>query len=152
MKIPDGYTEEEVLEIILGVIEKQYKKYKFNIYDYDDMYQEAFIICEDALNRFDSSKGKLQNFLSNNLSRRLINFLRDNTRNPQMIFDIDTIPTEERDNLITFDEQDSEILEQIDSRIPAKQRADYLKIISGQKLSKLRRDKLRHTINDILNN
>ena len=56
MKIPDGYTEEEVLEIILGVIEKQYKKYKFNIYDYDDMYQESFLICQDALNRFDTSK------------------------------------------------------------------------------------------------
>lgn len=150
MLIPEGYSYDEVVRIILNVIEKQYMKYKFNIYDYDDMYQECYLICHSALERYKPEKGALENFLSFNLCNRLKILLRDKTRCPFKMLDIDTISSDERDNLLIEDEKHSELLEEIDHTIPARQRQDYLKTISGQKIIKSKKDRLRQTVLEIL--
>ena len=70
-------TKEEVLEKIDLVVNRISPKYTFHGYDVDDIKQEAFMICMDALDRYDQ-KRPLENFLSVNLSNRLKNFVRDN--------------------------------------------------------------------------
>lgn len=150
MHTPPGYSHDDVLDIVTRVIEKQYKKYKFNIYDYDDMYQECYLICHSALERYNPEKGALENFLSFNLCNRLKILLRDKTRSPLKMLDIETISSDERDNLVIEDELRSELLEEIDHAIPAKQRQDFLKILAGQKVSKTRKDRLKETVAEIL--
>ena len=59
MRIPSGMTEEQVINTV------------------DDIKQEAFIICIEALNRYEEGR-PLENFLSVNLSNRLKTFMRDN--------------------------------------------------------------------------
>lgn len=150
MLVPEGYSYDEVVLIICGVIEKQYKKYKFNIYDYDDMYQESYLICHAALERYNPSKGKLENFLSFNLCNRLKILLRDKTRSPLKMLDIDTISTEDREKLTIEDEQQCELLEWLDHNLPGKYRQDFLRVMSGQKISKPRKDKLKYKIATLL--
>jgi DNA-directed RNA polymerase specialized sigma24 family protein len=77
MNLPENMTKQEVLEKIHLVVNRIAPKYTFHGYDVEDIKQEAFIICMDALNRYDQ-KRPLENFLSVNLSNRLKNFVRDN--------------------------------------------------------------------------
>jgi DNA-directed RNA polymerase specialized sigma24 family protein len=70
-------TEQQVIDQIKIVVNRIAPKYTFNTYDVDDIKQEAFIICMDALERYDN-KRPLENFLSVHLSNRLKNFVRDN--------------------------------------------------------------------------
>ena len=70
MKIPKNMSEEETLEKINLVVDRIAPKYSFSGYDVNDIKQEAFIICLDALNRYDQ-KRPLENFLAVNLSNRL---------------------------------------------------------------------------------
>jgi len=77
MNLPEGMTETEVIAQINTVVDRIAPKYTFYGYTTDDIKQEAFIICIEALNRYDPSK-PLENFLSVNLSNRLKTFVRDN--------------------------------------------------------------------------
>ena len=77
MKIPKNMTKDEVIDKIKIVVDRIAPRYTFHGYDIDDMKQEAFIICIDALDRYDQ-KRPLENFLAVNLSNRLKNFVRDN--------------------------------------------------------------------------
>ena len=82
MKIPSNLTEQETVKKIHSVIDKIAPRYVFSGYDIDDIKQESFIICMDALSRYDE-KRPLENFLSVHLSNRLKNFIRDNFANSQ---------------------------------------------------------------------
>ena len=77
MKIPNNMTEDQVVEEINVVVNRMSQRYTFYGYEVDDIKQEAFIICMDALERYDN-KRPLENFLSVHLSNRLKNFVRDN--------------------------------------------------------------------------
>ena len=65
MKIPKGMTEREVVDQIEVVCNRIAPKYTFYGYTAEDLKQEAFIICMEALNRYDE-KRPLENFLSVN--------------------------------------------------------------------------------------
>ena len=77
MKIPKGMTEQEVIETITKVVDRQAAKFRFGYYEIEDMRQEAFIIAMDALDRYDE-KRPLENFLAVHVNNRLKNFKRDN--------------------------------------------------------------------------
>ena len=159
MKIPDNLNEEEILEIIDKIINKISHKYTFQGYDIDDIKQESFIICLDALDRYDSSR-PLENFLSVHLSNRLKNFVRDNyyvkenqhkkkIKSPQYILD-DNIANDSynlEDHIIQ-----KEILEKIDEKIPFSLREDYLKLCNGVSIQKNRKDKLLDFIRSFIDN
>ena len=77
MNIPEGMDEQDVLDIIETICNRISPKYTFYGYTVDDIKQESFIICVEALNRYDGIR-PLENFLSVNLSNRLKTFMRDN--------------------------------------------------------------------------
>ena len=77
MHIPSNMTEQEVVDTITLVVDRISPRYTFHGYQLDDIKQEAFILCMDALPRYDESR-RLENFLSVHLSNRLKNFVRDN--------------------------------------------------------------------------
>lgn len=158
MKIPKNMKKEDVIKQIKLVVDRISPKYTFNGYDLDDIKQEAFIICMDALNRYDQ-KRPLENFLSVHLSNRLKNFVRDNfyTKNeedkkkilsPKSLSYEDYIPDDEpnHDNHIDA----NEIKKIVDKYLPSEYRSDYLKIISNVYVPKKRQDEVIRLVKDIL--
>lgn len=159
MKIPSNLTEKETLDKIHFVISKISPKYTFSGYDIDDIKQEAFIICMDALERYDENR-PLENFLAVHLSNRLKNFIRDNfylkndeekkkiltpspISNEQVVYDSTDVP-----DLLTML---NELKEEIDIKMPASMRMDYLKIISGVYVPKNKKEDIISFIKDLIN-
>lgn len=158
MKKPKNMTEQEVLQKITHVVDRIAPKYTFNGYDVDDIKQEAFLICMDALDRYDQ-KRPLENFLAVNLSNRLKNFVRDNyftkkdedkkkALNPAHLAYEDALPSDEIDTDAIFDA--SEMQRVIDQRLPKDLRADYLKIISDVYVPKKRKEYILEILRSIL--
>lgn len=158
MKIPKNMTKEEVIKQINIVVNRISPKYTFNGYEVDDIKQEAFIICMDALERYDSNR-PLENFLSVHLSNRLKNFVRDNfyTKNeedkkkilsPKQLSYEDYVPEESSNADVNIDAK--EIQKIIDKYLPCDYRSDYLKIISEVYVPKKRRDEIILKIKELL--
>ena len=158
MKIPKNMTHQEVIDQINIVVNRISARYTFHGYELDDIKQEAFIICMDAMDRYDPSR-PLENFLSVHLSNRLKNFVRDNyyTKDqedkkkvikPSSLSYEDTIPTyaDEIDDNI-----DAAAFQKIiDQKLPAEHRADYLKIINDVYVPKKRREEIISIIKELL--
>ena len=151
-------TEKEVLQKINIVVNRIAPKYTFNGYDVDDIKQEAFIICMDALDRYDELR-PLENFLSVNLSNRLKNFVRDNyytkndeekkkILNPTQLSYEDNIQSSHIDNDKNIDLNSIKTI--IDKHLPSKYRSDYLKIINDVYVPKKRKTEIFSLIKNIL--
>jgi RNA polymerase sigma factor (sigma-70 family) len=159
MKVPKNMTEQQVIDKIITVVDRMAHKYTFNGYDVEDIKQEAFLICMDALERYDQ-KRPLENFLSVHLSNRLKNFIRDNyfTNNhnekkkvlapSQLAYEDNVLDRIEPDLDINIDS--NEIKDLIDKYLPIQYRADYLKMINDISISKNRRTQILSLIKKIL--
>jgi len=156
MKIPRNMSEEDVLSKIELVITRIAPKYTFPGYDIDDIKQESFLICVDALNRYDQ-KRPLENFLSVNLSNRLKNFIRDNnfTKSDEEKRKV-MLPVQLANECSIEDDGRSvtlevaEAIEIIDKFLPVEYRSDYLKILNGVHVSKKRREEVSLIIKSLL--
>jgi RNA polymerase sigma factor (sigma-70 family) len=148
MKIPRNMNEKQVLDVISLVVNRIAPKYTFQGYEVDDIKQEAFLICMDALDRYDQ-KRPLENFLSVHLSNRLKNFIRDNyyvkdvDENKKKILRAGSIS--ENPNIVELvsglnNIELEEIKKIIDKKLDPSYRADYLKILNGIYVNKKRRD------------
>jgi DNA-directed RNA polymerase specialized sigma24 family protein len=162
MKLPKNMTEQEVVDKIDKVCNRISRKYTFYGYTVDDIRQESFIICMEALHRYDESR-PLENFLSVNLSNRLKNFVRDNhyfagdsedrikLMQPAQLDHENSIIDE--DNPYTTSYEDIELrtmTELINEHLPADVRMDYLKMINDVYITKQKRDDIIGTILEIL--
>lgn len=158
MKIPNNMTEEQVMKTIMLVVNRTASKYTFYGYDSDDIKQEAFIICMDALNRYDS-KRPLENFLAVHLSNRLKNFVRDNHYMkdedekrrivmPGQLANEEYILDTQEENEDRLDCED--MIGLLDIKLPATYRSDYLKIINDVYVPKKRREEVLDIIYEIL--
>ena len=66
----------EQQETILKVIERIAPRYVFGYYELDDIRQESYIICLEAISKYDKSR-PFENFISKHLSNRLKTLIRD---------------------------------------------------------------------------
>lgn len=157
MKIPKNMTYEQVVKQIEIVVNRIAPRYTFSTYDVDDIKQEAFIICMDALHRYDQ-KRPLENFLSVHLSNRLKNFVRDNyytkdeeekkrVLKPKYLSSEDNIQYEVK-NDETCDSKRLQII--VDKYLPSSYRADYLKMVNDVYIPKKRKEELIQYIKDLL--
>ena len=161
MRIPKNMTEDQVMTSIEKVIKRISPKYTFYGYTLDDIKQESFLICMDALNRYDE-KRPLENFLSVNLSNRLKNFVRDNhflaeeeekakiTQPGQLENDHSIVDNEEKFSIPEYSIDYTDIIDLLNTEIPASIRMDYLKIVHEVPLPKNRRQEVMDYINYIL--
>ncbi|NDB59324.1 sigma-70 family RNA polymerase sigma factor [bacterium] len=161
MKIPKKMTQEEVIKQIHIVINRIAPRYTFSGYDVDDIKQEAFIICMDALDRYDN-KRPLENFLSVHLSNRLKNFIRDNfytkdeedkkrVLKPKSLSSEDYIPSNySNDSDTSIDAKNIQSI--LDKHLPPSYRSDYLKLINDVYVPKKRREELISIIKEIVEN
>lgn len=159
MKIPKHMTEQQVVDQINIVVNRISARYTFHGYEVEDIKQEAFIICMDALDRYDPSR-PLENFLSVHLSNRLKNFVRDNfyTKDeedkkkilkPSSLSHEDFTPEEKNNDYEKIDAQS--IQQIIDLKLPSEYRADYLKIINDVYVPKKRREEIISLIRELIN-
>ena len=161
MRIPKNMTEDQVMTSIEKVIKRISPKYTFYGYTLDDIKQESFLICMDALNRYDE-KRPLENFLSVNLSNRLKNFVRDNhflaeeeekakiAQPGQLENDHSIVDNEEKFSIPEYSIDYTDIIDLLNTEIPASIRMDYLKIVHEVPLPKNRRQEVMDYINYIL--
>ncbi len=76
-KIPDGMTEDQVVQIIDKISSRLAHKFTFGFYTYEDIKQQAFIEGWKGLDTYDASR-PLENFMWTHIKNRLCNFKRDN--------------------------------------------------------------------------
>jgi hypothetical protein len=83
MKIPDGLTEQEVLDTIESVAKRLAPKFKFGYHDIEDIKQEAFICAAEKLDN-DKYDGKrpLENWLYVCIHNHLFNNKRNKFARP----------------------------------------------------------------------
>lgn len=132
-------------------------KYAFINYDREDIEQEAFIMCLNALPRYNGSI-PLEHFLLCHLSNRLKNLKRDkaNARHASVIYalPIDTVSQQNNSFLLEDGVEDNldcdEIKRKIDLNLPAEYREDYLMLINGVQIPPTRKKKIRDMIKNIL--
>lgn len=158
MKIPKGMTHEQTIDQITIVINRIAPKYTFRDYDVEDIKQEAFMICMDALDRYDTNR-PLENFLSVHLSNRLKNFVRDNyfvkddedkkkVLAPKQLPQDDQIVQKENNIDMTIDTDNIKAI--IDKFLPVELRSDYLKFAAEAYIPKKRKLHLIEIIREIL--
>jgi DNA-directed RNA polymerase specialized sigma24 family protein len=164
MKIPKNMTEEQVVSTISKISSRLASKYTFPNYEADDISQEAFIIGMEALDRYDGVR-PLENFLSIHIKNRLNNFKRDNyyrqdegkaeeiQQGKKKLLDASSL--EDMRTFIFHKEasqslEERELLEYIDSYIPANMRGDYLRFKNEQTLTKTKRAHLLTELRAIL--
>ena len=157
MKIPSNMSESQLMKSIETVVNRIAPKYTFSGYEVDDIKQESFLICIDALERYDENR-PLENFLSVHLSNRLKNFVRDNyyvsstdedkkrVLTPKSINNDDIIKIyEEIDQL-----EVEEVNKLVDKHLPSQYRSDYLKMLNNVYVNKIRREEILQNILNIL--
>ena len=162
MKVPSGMTENEVVEQIEKVCNRIAPRYTFYGYTLDDIKQESFIICMEALSRYDN-KRPLENFLAVNLSNRLKNFVRDNhfihndngdrvkILKPAQLDHENAIVDEEEKFSVTIEAiENKNMAEIVNSKMPANVRLDYLRMINDVYITKQRKEEIIEIINEIL--
>lgn len=162
MNIPKNMTKDEVITIMNKVIDKTAAKYTFYGYTVDDIKQESFIICIEALNRYDGVR-PLENFLSVNLSNRLKTFMRDNyfigssnedrkklAQPAQLDYEESLIDIAEKYSTSYTKIDTKNMIMAIDQYIPASIRMDYLKMINDIYVSKQRKEEVIFIIKKIL--
>ena len=162
MNIPKGMTEQQVIDQRNIVCNRIAPRYTFYGYTVDDIKQESFIICMEALNRYDGIR-PLENFLSVNLSNRLKNFVRDNhfvgsdneerqkVYQPAQLDYEDYIVDEENKFAISYEDmQSKEMVIIINKYLPAAMRMDYLKMINDVYITKQRREEVTACILELL--
>jgi DNA-directed RNA polymerase specialized sigma24 family protein len=154
-------TEEEVMSTIMLVINRTAPKYTFYGYEIDDIKQESFMICVDALDRYQEGR-PLENFLAVHLSNRLKNFVRDNhfTQHeqekakivmPGQLSDDNNIVSPQSLQAKRVEALDTKEMQRIiDIKLPAQYRADYLKIVNDVYVPKKQKEEVLAVIEQIL--
>lgn len=142
-------TQEQVLEIIQTVSKRMKNKFSFKYYEPDDIEQEAFILCVDALDRYDG-KRPLENFLHRHLNNRLFNLRRNMQKRI-----LESSSLEDENMILDESKEKSSVLTNfeinIDLYLTPDLRADYLRIKDGIKLPRVRRLRLERKIKEIIN-
>ena len=144
-------TEQQVIDTITLVCDRIAPRYTFYGYTVTDMKQESFIICMEALNRYEEGR-PLENFLSVNLSNRLKNFVRDNHFLTSSDEDRVKVlkPDHEKYSISYNDIENKDIVDLVNKYLPAQVRMDYLKIINDVYVTKQRREEIIDMILEIL--
>lgn len=82
MRVPPGYTEEQVLQIIENLVGVLAPSFVFGYYDCDDIKQEGRIYALELLatGKYDPARRPLENFLYTHIYNRLDNLRRNKFR------------------------------------------------------------------------
>jgi hypothetical protein len=142
----------EELKQITTVAEKLAEYYTFPGFDVDDIKQEALLVGISVFDKFDSTTGKLEDFLFITIKNALLNLKIKHYYNPRSKTDYSKLRKscirscqimDEHEYVHPFEDLETkEIVELIDRYIHPHLKKDYMKIREGMSVGKLRRDKI----------
>lgn len=150
------------LKTISKVAKQLAQFYQFDIYDKDDIYQEAMMAGLQVIDKWDGVR-PLDKFLSFAIQNRLRNLIKSKVggstktlknKKSKLIetSDISLIPDSEVP-MYSVDEgyiDQKMIFDKLDEEIPFEYRKDYLKLKLGQYVPKQKREQLVQMFRDIL--
>lgn len=130
-------SDEEV-KLVIIICERMSHAYAIGPFTAEDIQQEAFIMAMDAYSRWDRER-PLENFISNHLSRRLKNFVRDKYYRKRLTLECDNLP-----EMFYEHEFDTDI--SVFDTLKAGERKLALKIANGITQSTKKRTKIREAL------
>lgn len=149
----------EQIKIISKVIDRIAPKYTFGFYELDDIKQEAFVICMEAMERYDTSR-PLENFISRVLSNGLKNLVRDkyfrnsSPEDKKLLMDLGISLTDvsppDYDQEIEETISTQEAIDRVMEELPISYRNDFLRVANGVSIQSHRKDKLFKKVREIL--
>tara|TARA_R110000751_G_scaffold56608_3_gene120629 strand:- start:424 stop:1056 length:633 start_codon:yes stop_codon:yes gene_type:complete len=77
VQIPEGMNEEEVVDIVNGILKTLSYSFRFGYFDLDDIKQQGWIYAIEGFPKYDPKKGPLENFLRSHIRNRFLNLKRD---------------------------------------------------------------------------
>ena len=84
MKIPDGFDEPTVVEMLYSLANRIAPTFRFGYNEHDDMVQEGVMAGIEALESYDKKRGSLHSFLWTHIHNRLYNLKRDKYERPNL--------------------------------------------------------------------
>jgi DNA-directed RNA polymerase specialized sigma24 family protein len=154
MRIPEGYTEEQVIQIIQEVSKRLSHSFTFDIFAAEDIEQECFPLALKALEKYDG-RTELRNFLSVHLRNRLHNLRRDWMSMSQekhrllRAAPLEAEPQSKQSSVLSKLE-DAELRDYLNRNIPPDLRPDFLRLCDGYSLSHHRKKIIIAAIREIL--
>tara|TARA_B100002052_G_C15868121_1_gene593314 strand:+ start:758 stop:1255 length:498 start_codon:yes stop_codon:yes gene_type:complete len=152
-------------ETILKVIDRIAPRYVFGYYELDDIKQESYIICCEALEKYDESR-PFENFISKHLSNRLKTLIRDkycrsSTRSEKHeelnnskknLMDLKSYgsPNVYYENDLIDQLSTSEALEQIMDELSPSMRNNFHRLANGVAISSSKKQALFERVKEIL--
>lgn len=149
----------------MKVIDRIAPKYTFGYYDVDDIKQESYIICLEALSKYDQNR-PFENFISKHLSNRLKTLIRDKysrsniespkheklNQNKKNLMDLKS----NDGNYNAFDDDivermsNQEAIERLMIELPPSMRNNFYRLANGVSIQSAKKQALFHKIKEIL--
>lgn len=77
MYLPDGYTEQEVVDTLGRVVNMLAQTFRIGYYDIEDMKQEGYVYGIEVLPRYNPELSSLETFLYTHIRNQFMNFRRN---------------------------------------------------------------------------
>jgi DNA-directed RNA polymerase specialized sigma24 family protein len=149
----------------MKVIDRIAPKYTFGYYDVDDIKQESYIICLEALSKYDQNR-PFENFISKHLSNRLKTLIRDKysrsnidspkheklNQNKKNLMDLKSSEGQLKifeDNIIDRMSND-EAIEILMRELPPSMRNNFYRLANGVSIQSAKKQALFDKIKEIL--
>lgn len=150
---------------ILKVIDRIAPKYVFGYYQLDDIKQEAYIICLEALDKYDK-KRPFENFISHHLSNRLKTLIRDKYSRSNIESEKHELLNRNKKNLVDFQAVDGhaniyedDIIERLSNKeaidllmdkLSPSMRNNFYRLANGVPIQSAKRQALFEKVKEIL--
>lgn len=140
-------------EEIMKIVQRTSSKYIHDIYEKEDIKQEAYVAALEAANSYEESKGPFENYISRCVNNYLINLcIRDNRR--KEVYSAESLSYLNDDSINICYEEDrydsTDRLMELKSEFPSELRKDYLKLIGGVKITNKRKNDIKQFISENL--
>ena len=152
-------------EIILKVIDRIAPRYTFGYYELDDIKQESFIICLEAIEKYDNSR-PFENFISKHLSNRLKTLIRDKYSRSNIESEKHEKLNQSKKNLMDLKSVDgsykiyeddiiermstSEAIETLMQELPPSMRNNFYRLANGVSIQSSKKQALFEKVKEIL--
>jgi|JI9StandDraft_1071089.scaffolds.fasta_scaffold293025_2 hypothetical protein len=143
--------EQKILQYQKKISKSLSNKFKFDIWEADDIKQEIYFLILQAEPEFDRARGDEYTFYFNYVRNRLMNFKRDNYSTNKFKMGIADARTIELDLIENIDNYISKYKKIINDRVDSSFRADYLRYCEGVKLPHKRKVAILFHIEEIIN-
>jgi DNA-directed RNA polymerase specialized sigma24 family protein len=157
----------EQFKTILKVIDRIAPKYVFGYYTLDDIKQESYIICLEALEKYDGLR-PFENFVSKHLSNRLKTLIRDKYSRSNILTEKHQCLNESKRSLVDLqpslegsavfaDHEDlldklstAEAIEMLMEQLPPSMRNDFKRIANGVAVQSVKKAALFKRVKEIV--